>query len=244
LIDFRAQLIALLLVFCLAGMHDGNAATITVTNFSNTCRDKTISGDGTGSATLAVTDQVTNNSTSPQTIEITISNLDINGSSSADDKVILSFIVSTDGQNIQTVTGSNQTGWFSSGGGTLNASGEYIRVAFSQLEIQLDGGTDSGNYTGTFNGFTHAEFGSWGTGDIGTMNGTEITAGANPNTTREVDLSGSPTYVKVEYTGTSAGDFRLKDMNFTFDVVPEPSAFTLFAGTSFLLRIGRRQRRI
>lgn len=190
-------------------------------------------GDGSNTATLDVSTFILDDVSQPAPLGYTVEGLDIDGIGGNNDSIVLMLSVSTDGQNIQTVSNATEprnAGWLSSGGATLNADGEYIQFDFTSLVVNLNEGSNNG--TGTFDGFTAVRIGGFGAGDIGLANG--IVRSFDDGDLPLIDLtSGGPdSSLRMSFVdGTTSGTFRPDYFSLQVTagaaVIPEPASLAL-----------------
>jgi len=220
----------------------GGEETIQFNRFSNTdlssvgaggtySAEGWISTDGgsspNASAVYDVSTFIVENSTAPQPLTYTVTGLNIDGDGGDNDRVVINFSVSTDGQLLRTVWDAatstpKNAGWLSSGGTTLNANGEYVQFDFTSLSIDLNGGTGNGH--GSFDGFSHVGFGSFTVaGEVSVANGLTqaLTAG------KDLDLTGGglDANLQVIYDtaqGSVGGGYRPEVWSFQISTSGDP----------------------
>ena len=211
-----------------------------------------ISTDGgattNASAVFDVSTFVADDVAPPQPLAYTITGLDIDGAGGANDAIVVSFTVSTDGQNLQTIWDAGlgvpkNAGWLSSGGNTLNADGEYVQLDFASMSVDLNGGM--GNGSGSFNGFSAVRFGSFAAaGEVGVANGLIQDLDTQG---KDLDLTagGLDPNVKMIYDaaqGSVGNGYRPESWSFQVTVIPEPGTLGLVALFGGVLLCRRRRR--
>ena len=225
------------LILAALTMQTAHAATIlTVTKTSN----RTSSPEGTVSeGTIAVTTAVVDAVDGPQTLVHTISGLTLDDVGAGDDSVDITF-TATDTPGGNTIRTNTTVGHLSSGGARLNAAGEYIQLAFTDMSVNVSGGTDNG--FGEFLGFTELYIGTgWVSGDEALVNGVSYAFDTPGQDSSVVDVSGDT--LKLEYVATGDIGFRMQDWSFELSVsaVPEPSS-TALSGLGLSSMLLRRRR--
>lgn len=183
---------------------------------------------------LTMTQFVVNGSPSGSPITYNISGLTIDSTGVGNDSIDITFTVTTGGLPIRAGR-SNATpfGWLSESVGWLNAPGRLIRVDFSNLSVNLNGGT--GNGSGEFLGFTSLSLQEWDANDEQALiNG--VLKSVLRGDTNPFPIA-NENYVSVEYVaGAEAATFRVN--NWDFQVLVDDSTpfdLTIAPGTNVKL---------
>lgn len=213
-------------------IQTSHAATIlTVTKTSN----RTSSAEGSVSeGTIAVTTAVVDSVDGPQTLIQTISGLTLDDTGTGDDSVDITF-TATDTTGANAIRTNPTVGFLSSGGVRLNQPGEFIQLAYTDMSVNVSGGTDNG--FGEFLGFTQLYIGTWAVGDEALVNGISKTFDGGDGS--PISVSGNT--LKLEHVlDPDTQGFRMEEWSFQLSVsaVPEPSSTALLGlgGLAFMLR--------
>lgn len=221
------------------------AVTIAVTGAANSTAVGS-SDFGSFAATELVADDTANAAAAAdRRITYSISGLTIDADGTADDSIFINFLVTTDGQNIQT-SGATQSGWLSSGGTSMNSNGDQLTIAFESISTTLSGGGSATNLS--FDGFSAVSWGSWAAGHVAVVNGVSnaYVDGTTDKTQATSGNSLETVYDTAANTGAALdanGSWRAEGWNFSVsvDTVPEPSSTALLGLGGLALILRRRK---
>ncbi len=189
---------------------------------------------------------ITDDVASPQPLAYTVTGLDIDGVGGENDQIVVNFIVSGVGGNLQTKWDTSGTpqpgaaGWLSAGGVTLNVSGEYVQFDFASLSVDLNGGT--GNGSGTFDGFSEAGIGAFNSvGETAVANGLALEYVADGSKVIDLTGGGLDSNLQVIYDTSlgAVGAWRPEAWSFQVTAIPEPATLGLvmaFGGGILFIR--------
>ncbi|MEM9081595.1 MAG: PEP-CTERM sorting domain-containing protein [Verrucomicrobiota bacterium] len=222
--------------------YSAHAATITIDNLD--VRATGVFGQGTNVSAVTINGSAPGGTVvaDPINVQMTYSNLDLDGDSSANDSVTFTLTVSKFGTDGGSLRAFNQG--FDTGFGNLND----VSVTVSSVSGTT---TDSGA-TIVFDGFTAAEAGFGGNGDLDStveINGTVVSVNS-PNTgafqflTQGVSFAPTSTVTFDNSVRNGIGTIvaRNYDLQFsTVDPIPEPSSVGLLGLASGLLFFRRRK---
>lgn len=194
--------------------------------------------------TALTTTLITDNTAPPQTLVVTLSDLNLDDTGGlANDSIALTFTATGDGQNLQT-SGTGAAGWLSSGGTTLNADGEFVAFTYTSMTITAD---DMTGVSASFLGFTEVTMGSWAGGHISDVNGTAYPY-IDGVQNKFIELANVASVTTGYFTTSgSAGSFRPENYNFQIEIdapvdnIPEPATLGMVAAFGGAILFIRRR---
>ncbi len=190
------------------------SVTIQVTAASNTLSPQHVGIASIGKLHIRPDDLIQDDAASTGTLTYTIDQLDLDAEGGNNDQVRISFKITTDSGNIQTSL-SNKSGWLSPKGTALSSVGQFIRMEFASLHIDLNGKPDSGE--GSFTAFSAVQLGKWEERDDNAKLNFKRIVWSEGNDYETFSIRPSNYWV-LRYDNKASGQWRPLSWNFSLDV--------------------------